>query len=52
MGDTSLGQAPYLAPFVDVDYDGLYNPALGDYPDVMGDQAIFFIFNDFSCDGI
>lgn len=38
---------PYgLAPFVDVDGDGLYNPAAGDYPDVPGDMAIWWVFND------
>ncbi|MFN0275693.1 MAG: hypothetical protein ACKVPJ_08105 [Chitinophagales bacterium] len=35
-----------LAPFVDADFDGLYNPGFGDYPDIDGDQAIFWIYND------
>ncbi len=35
-----------LAPFVDVDGDGDYNPEAGDYPDIKGDQCLFFIFND------
>lgn len=35
-----------LAPFVDVDGDGNYNPEAGDYPDIKGDQCLFFIFND------
>lgn len=34
------------APFVDVDGDGLYNPLKGDYPDVVGDQYIWWVFND------
>ena len=38
--------AANLAPFVDVDGDGHYNPEAGDYPDIMGDQCLFFIFND------
>ena len=38
--------AQYLAPFVDVDDDGRYNPEDGDYPDIKGDQCLFFIFND------
>ena len=38
--------AANLAPFVDVDGDGLYNPEAGDYPDIKGDQCLFFIFND------
>lgn len=35
-----------LAPYVDTDSDGFYNPANGDYPYIRGDQAIYFIFND------
>ena len=39
-------QAQNLAPFVDTDGDGHYNPEAGDYPDIKGDQCLFFIFND------
>ncbi|TXF91239.1 T9SS type A sorting domain-containing protein [Neolewinella aurantiaca] len=35
-----------LAPFFDVDLDGMYNPRLGDYPLFCGDQAIWAVFND------
>jgi hypothetical protein len=35
-----------LAPYVDFDGDGIYDPTLGDYPDVDGDQAIFWVYND------
>jgi len=35
-----------LAPFVDVNDDGLYNPADGDYPGVPGDQALWYVIND------
>jgi len=45
-GDTSLGQAQRLAPFSDRNADGTYNPYDGDYPEIRGDQALFFIFND------
>lgn len=38
--------AETLAPFVDVNGDGHYNPADGDYPDIRGDQCLFFVFND------
>ncbi len=31
-GTTSKGQARYLAPFMDVDNDGFYDPQKGDYP--------------------
>lgn len=40
------GYAENLAPFVDVNGDGHYNPAEGDYPDIKGDQCLFFVFND------
>lgn len=35
-----------LAPFIDVNSDGLYNPFDGDYPKIKGDQMLFWIFND------
>jgi hypothetical protein len=35
-----------LAPFVDYNNDGLYNPNDGDYPKIKGDQTLYFIFND------
>jgi len=31
-GNTSIGQAQYLAPFFDKNGDGIYNPGSGDYP--------------------
>jgi len=46
-GDIELNQNQYLAPFIDVDGDSLYDPYAGDYPLIRGDQCIFFIFNDF-----
>ncbi|MBN2745733.1 MAG: T9SS type A sorting domain-containing protein [Bacteroidales bacterium] len=45
-GDTASGESFYLAPFVDVDGNGIYNPSSGDYPKIKGDQAIYLIFND------
>ena len=38
--------AANLAPFVDVDGDGHFDPETGDYPAIKGDQCLFFIFND------
>jgi hypothetical protein len=37
-----------LAPFIDGDNDGVYNPedGGGDYPDVYGDQTLWFVYND------
>jgi hypothetical protein len=58
-GDQGLGQGRYLAPFVDVDGDGVYNPFAGDYPaydlngtlgcskfQLFGDQTLWWVFND------
>jgi hypothetical protein len=45
-GDVQQGQAALLAPFIDVNGDGVYAPNSGDYPCIKGDQAVFFIFND------
>ena len=45
-GDISLGLSYYLAPFVDVNNDGDYNPLDGDYPCIKGDRAIYKIMND------
>lgn len=45
-GNTSLGQAPILAPFYDGNNNGIYEPSLGDYPSMRGDQEVFFIYND------
>jgi hypothetical protein len=35
-----------LAPFIDADGNGEYDPTQGDYPDIDGDQAIFWVYND------
>ncbi len=40
------GEMQNIAPFYDFDGDGSYNPLMGDYPLIHGDQAIFAIFND------
>lgn len=57
-GDVSKGQAKYLAPFVDINGNGKYEPHLGDYPafdldntqgcnaKLKGDMAIWWVFND------
>lgn len=42
----SGNKARHLAPFVDHNGDGLYNPNDGDYPQIKGDQALYFIYND------
>lgn len=35
-----------LAPFVDKNHDGIYDPLNGDYPKLCGKEGIFFVFND------
>lgn len=46
-GDISQGQDLIMAPFVDTDADGIYNPmGAGDYPLIKGDQAVYTIYND------
>src|SRR5690606_23170947 len=34
------------APFIDVDGNEEYDPLEGDYPDILGDQFIWWVFND------
>ncbi len=34
-----------LAPFVDVNSNGIYDPENGDYPEIKGDQAFFYAIN-------
>lgn len=45
-GDTTLGVAFQLAPFVDLNDNGVYEPELGEYPCFKGDEAIYTILND------
>jgi hypothetical protein len=35
-----------MAPFVDVNGNGAYEPLLGEYPDIKGDQALWWVFSD------
>lgn len=34
------------APFVDINGNGIYEPNLGEYPSITGDQYIWWVFND------
>lgn len=45
-GNTELGQALQLAPFLDNNKDGIFDPYAGDFPLIRGDQSLYFIFND------
>ena len=45
-GETSIGVADQLAPYVDMNGNGVYEPAMGDYPNIRGDRATYIIMND------
>lgn len=45
-GNTAFGQSANLAPFVDYNNNGVYDPQNGDYPLIRGDECIYFICND------
>lgn len=45
-GDQSLGVDNDLAPYVDFNNNGFYDPENGDYPCIKGDEAVYFIYND------
>jgi hypothetical protein len=57
-GNVASGFASNLAPFRDIDGNGIYNPETGDYPafafdgepdmenDLLGDQVLWWIVND------
>jgi len=42
----SLVAGRTYAPFVDLNNNGIYEPNLGEYPDILGDQFIWWVFND------
>jgi hypothetical protein len=37
---------PDGAPFVDMDHNGTYEPLKGDYPEVQGDEMVWWVMND------
>ena len=45
-GSAALTISGDLAPFIDVNNDGNYNALDGDYPDMKGDQMIWWLIND------
>ena len=45
-GRTEYGESTNLAPFKNMAGNSSYEPHLGDYPLIRGDQAVFFILND------
>ena len=45
-GDTAKGEPYQLAPFVDVNKNGKYEPTLGDYPKIKGTGAAYCVYSD------
>lgn len=44
-GDPSNGETYNMAPYIDVNSNGQYDPSNGDYPCIKGDEAVYIIFN-------
>jgi hypothetical protein len=45
-GNTADGYSQQLAPFVDLNGNGIYEPLNGEYPDMKGDEMLWWVFND------
>jgi hypothetical protein len=45
-GNTSEGIAEQLAPFIDNNNNGIYEPLLGEHPFIQGSQCVYVILND------
>jgi hypothetical protein len=45
-GGASLNISVDMAPFVDVDANGQYDPLAGDYPKMKGSQMLWWVIND------
>lgn len=47
-GNGEGSESNIIAPYCDVNINGVYDPENGDYPAIRGDEALFFVFNDIS----
>ncbi len=45
-GDVSLGQSDQIAPYADINSNGIYEPMLGEYPIIYGDACFLQIWHD------
>jgi hypothetical protein len=45
-GQSSIGVSNDMAPYVDMNSNGFYDPENGDYPNIRGDEAVYIIMND------
>ena len=44
-GQSQHGEAQFIAPFIDGNANGIYEPNLGEYPEILGDEALFAVYN-------
>jgi hypothetical protein len=44
-------ESPDMAPFVDVNSDGKYEPENGDYPKMKGDKMLWWVYNTYGVHG-
>ena len=45
-GDTTIGEPWHIAPFVDLNQNGVYEPRQGEYPRIKGLVAAYCVYND------
>lgn len=45
-GNVSLGQSDQIAPYVDLNSNGIYEPMIGEYPIIYGDKCFLQIWHD------
>lgn len=45
-GNVANGEAQNLAPYADLNSNDIYEPELGEYPTIRGDEALYIIYND------
>lgn len=45
-GSTYNGINQIFAPFADINNNGIYDPSYGDYPNVIGDEVLYMMYND------
>ncbi|MES2619235.1 MAG: T9SS type A sorting domain-containing protein [Bacteroidota bacterium] len=45
-GNTANGEPAQLAPYLDVNSNGVYEPQQGEYPVIKGDKALYYIYSD------
>lgn len=45
-GNTLIGHSAQLAPYIDLNDNGIYEPHLGDYPRIYGDHTLFSITHE------